>query len=160
MLEIRKIKISEIDFLEEMLFEAIFIPEGQQVLPKEIIFQPDLYTYIKDFGQPHDICFIALNNNEPIAAIWTRLFTETNKGYGFINEQIPELSMAVLQDFRNQGIGYKLLTVIFEELKNKKTEKVSLSVDNRNYAYDFYRKNGFEVIKTDNNSVTMVKNIY
>lgn len=34
---IRKLKISESDFLADMLYEAIFIPEGNDPLPKEVI---------------------------------------------------------------------------------------------------------------------------
>jgi hypothetical protein len=41
-LAIREIHRSELAFLKEMLYQAIFIPEGQSPLLKNIIEHPDL----------------------------------------------------------------------------------------------------------------------
>ena len=48
---IREIKEEEYPILSDFLYEAIFIPEGTPVLPKEIINQPELQVYVKDFQE-------------------------------------------------------------------------------------------------------------
>ena len=48
--EIRKIKEEEYSVLEEFLYEAIFIPEGMERPPKDIIQTPELQIYLKNFG--------------------------------------------------------------------------------------------------------------
>ena len=51
MAEIRPLKSEEIPLLEEFLYQAIFIPQGLEPLPRSILKEPDLEMYIKDFGQ-------------------------------------------------------------------------------------------------------------
>ena len=48
---IREMKKSEYNELENFLYEAIFIPENVLPPPREIIFQPELQVYIKNFGE-------------------------------------------------------------------------------------------------------------
>ena len=54
---IRKLAPQEVSFLEEMLFEAIFIPDGAAKLSEEVIKQPELARYITDFGREGDLCW-------------------------------------------------------------------------------------------------------
>ena len=51
MAEIRPLKSEGIPLLEEFLYQAIFIPQGLEPLPRSILKEPDLEMYIKDFGQ-------------------------------------------------------------------------------------------------------------
>jgi ribosomal protein S18 acetylase RimI-like enzyme len=46
-----------------------------------------------------------------------------------------------------------------EKLKALNYQKVSLSVDKTNYAFKLYRKFGFEVVKSDEESITMTKKL-
>ena len=48
---IRKLRQKEIHILDDFLYEAIFIPEGVPIPPKEIINQPELQVYVKDFQE-------------------------------------------------------------------------------------------------------------
>jgi ribosomal protein S18 acetylase RimI-like enzyme len=152
---IREIKPRELSFLEEILFEAIFIPDGNEKVSKEIIFQPELYCYVNDFGRKDDYCLIVEIDAKLVGAIWIRQFSESNKGYGFIDVKTPELSMAIDEEFRNQGIGKKLLIEMLSILKSMNYSQVSLSVDKRNFAYFMYKKFNFVDFKTDKNSVIM-----
>jgi ribosomal protein S18 acetylase RimI-like enzyme len=152
-INIRPIKKKEIPFLEDMLYQAIFIPEGENLLDKSIIFTPELYAYIKDFGQKNDIGLVAEMDGKLVGAIWTRFF----KGYGFIDDNTPELSMAIDTDFRGKGIGSKLLEAVFLRLQKSNVKQVSLSVDDRNFAYKLYQKVGFKNVEMHGHSVLMVK---
>lgn len=156
---IRQILPDEIYFLEDMLYQAIFIPEGVRNLPKEIIYNPELYCYISDFGREGDICFVAESEGELIGAAWSRLFNANSKGYGWINENTPEISMAVVEKYRNLGVGYQLLKALTDEMKSQGFESVSLSVDLANYAYPFYKKFGFIDYELTESSSLMIKNL-
>ena len=156
---IREIKQSEISFLDEMLYEAIFIPEGFEKLPRNIIYHPDLFRYIKDFGQNGDNSLIAELQGKLIGAIWARLFSEKEKGYGYVDTETPELSMAVYKQFRRQGIGKQLLEKMLNKLTEQGYKQVSLSVDKQNHAYDFYIQNGFKIFELTDKSATMIKRL-
>ncbi len=156
---IREIDHSELPFLDDMLYEAIFIPEGVDKLSKDIIKHPDLYKYIKDFGQIGDICLVAELHGKLVGAIWTRLFSENDKGYGFVDKDTPELSMALYEEYRHKGIGKILLKEMIHKLTEQEYSQVSLSVDRQNYACGFYKRNGFKRHKSTDNSVTLIKKL-
>jgi ribosomal protein S18 acetylase RimI-like enzyme len=156
---IREITNDEISHLNNFLYDAIFIPEDQEKPDKEIIKLPELSRYIKDFGKETDLCLVAVLNRELIGAIWTRLFSEEEKGFGFVDSKIPELSMSVAENYRKKGIGTKMLKAMFNKLALLEYDQVSLSVDKKNFAMRLYQKFGFETVESDDKSATMIKRI-
>lgn len=156
---IRTIDKSELCHLENFLYEAMFIRERQEKLDKAAIHLPELSRYIKDFGQVEDLCLVAVWHGKLIGAIWTRIFSESEKGFGYVDSITPELSMSVLQAYRHQGIGTRLLEAMIDKLAQHNFEQVSLSVDKINYALKLYQKIGFEVVESDEKSATMIKRL-
>jgi ribosomal protein S18 acetylase RimI-like enzyme len=152
---IRDIKPIEYSFLKEMLYQAIFVADKKIVLPREIIEHPDLRKYIQNFGKTGDFCLVAEQYGKLIGAIWIRFI----KGYGFVDNGTPELSMAVLDEHRGNGIGKQLLTAMIDRLKNKQLKRVSLSVDRENYAYGFYKKHGFVDYLASEKSIIMTNKL-
>ncbi len=159
MFEIRHINYNELAFLNEMLYQAIFVPEGKEPLPKSVIEHPDIAKYIDNYGREGDICLVAEDEGKLVGAAWTRIFSEQDKGYGFVDPKTPELSMAVLPGYRGVGIGSKLLGKMLDELKKQGYNKVSLSVDKINYAYNLYKLFGFQEFFSSDTSETMVKTL-
>ena len=157
--EIREMKPDEYEFLREMLYEAIYFADENQKLPKSVVFEPHLSKYVDNFGRHGDFAFVLIIENDLVGAIWTRLFPETDKSYGFINEETPELSMAIKENYRNKGFGSQLIAKMFEKLKTNDFEKVSLSVDKQNRAVNLYRKFGFETISEKGTAFTMLKKL-
>ncbi|MEA3497374.1 MAG: GNAT family N-acetyltransferase [Bacteroidota bacterium] len=157
---IREIKHNEIDFLKEMLYLALYVPEGQPPFPKSILAHPDVSKYIDNWGTlPNDIALVAEINNELIGAIWGRTFSKSNAGFGFIDENTPELCMAVKEKFRNQGIGAKLIDEISKIYFLKGFKSISLSVDKQNRARLLYLRKGFIVVKEDKDQDFIMKKI-
>jgi len=98
-LKIREIRQAAIPFLDEMLYEAIFVPERDKKLPKDIIKQAELSRYISDFGRLGDICLVAEIQGRLVGAIWVRMFKVDETGFGFVDATTPELSMAVSEQW-------------------------------------------------------------
>ncbi|PIF02257.1 MAG: GNAT family N-acetyltransferase [Draconibacterium sp.] len=158
---IRSLRSNEYDFLAEMLYEAIFVPEGHAPLPGEIIKDPALSRYIENWGKDKfDIALVAEADNKLVGAIWGRIFTAKNKGFGYIDNETPELSMAIKSEYRNQGIGTKLIDAIITEYNKIGVEFLSLSVDKANKALNLYKRMGFEAVGETETSLTMRKRIY
>ena len=47
---IRPMKESEYPLLEDFLYEAVFLQEGEKKPPRSITRLPALYAYVRDFG--------------------------------------------------------------------------------------------------------------
>ncbi|MCG8373188.1 MAG: GNAT family N-acetyltransferase [Balneolales bacterium] len=157
---IRALKPSEAIFLADMLYEAIFIPEGHDPLPKEIIKDKSLSNYIDNWGKDKfDIALVVEVDNQLVGAIWGRLFLDENKGFGYVDDNTPEISMAVKYEYRNQGIGTKLFKKIAAEYQKLGVHYLSLSVDKANNASNLYKRLGFEITEETETSWTMKKRI-
>lgn len=157
-MQIRILKSSEISFLKEMLYEAIFVPEGMQKPPKSIIRDQSLAHYYKNWGKDiYDIALVIEINDELIGAIWGRKFVSEGKGYGFFNEETPEISMAIKNEYRSKGLGTKLIEEVIKIYKIQGIKALSLSVDKQNLAYKLYIKQGFSIFSETETSVSMIK---
>ncbi|HLM03134.1 MAG TPA: GNAT family N-acetyltransferase, partial [Pyrinomonadaceae bacterium] len=121
---------------------------------------PAVAHILQNFGRRGDFGFVAATGeNVLIGAVWARLFAESDKSYGFVAPEIPELAIAVAPDFRGRGVGTRLLEELIREARNLKFPALSLSVDRRNPALKLYEKLGFAdacVSKETDSSVTMI----
>jgi GNAT superfamily N-acetyltransferase len=147
-------------FLREMLYHALYVPDGQAPFPPEIVNEPELAKYVLDWGKAGDKGFAAVDEltSQPVGAAWMRLFTAENKGYGYVGEGVPELSVALLPTYRNRGIGTTLLKYLIEEAR-REHPALSLSVSSDNPAVRLYRRLGFEVVGQSGTSLTMKKTL-
>ncbi len=157
---IRKLNKTELSFLTDMLYEAIFVPEGHDPLPRKIIKDKSLSKYIEKWGKDKfDIALVMESNNQLVGAIWGRLLTDENKGFGYVDNRTPELSMAVKPEYRNHGIGTKLMNKIASEYQKIGVECLSLSVDKANHASNLYKRIGYEIVEETETAWTMKKRI-
>lgn len=150
---IRKIKETEYHFLNDFLYEAIFVPENVQAPPKSIINQEELQVYVRDFGKKKDdICFVAEVDNKIVGAVWVRVMDD----YGHIGAGIPSFAISLYKEYRGCGIGTALMKRMIDELKEKGYEKASLSVQKANYAVKMYQNVGFEIMDENEEEYIMV----
>ena len=157
-MKIRKLTKEDEPFLWEMLYHALFVPSGSEPLPRDIVRDPDIARYVKGWGKTGDLAFAAIDEvtGKPVGAVWIRLFSKQNQGYGFVAEDCPELSIAVLPQYRNRGFGTQLLQHMMAE-SARLYSSVSLSVSIDNPAARLYERLGFLTVATDGPSQTMVK---
>lgn len=150
---IREVRQNEINLLATFLYEAIFIPEGVQAPSKDIIEYPDLQIYVADFGKKKDdVCYVAEVDGGVVGAVWTRIIND----YGHVDDTTPSLSISLLKEYRNLGIGTELMKQILLTLKEREYKQVSLSVQKINYAVNMYEKIGFEVARENEDDYIMI----
>ena len=59
---------------------------------------PPLRKYSANWGRRGDRALLAIDeHNHPVGAAWYRLFTENEQGYGFVDEETPELGIALME---------------------------------------------------------------
>jgi ribosomal protein S18 acetylase RimI-like enzyme len=157
---IEKITPPDEPFLWEMLYQAIYVPAGSLAPPRQVLNNPELSRYVRHWGRENDFGLKAMSADErqPLGAVWLRLMTGENRGYGHVDDLTPELSIAVLTEHRGRGVGTRLLNELFESVRDRH-EAVSLSVSADNPARRLYQRLGFEIVSRDAASLTMKKNL-
>jgi GNAT superfamily N-acetyltransferase len=143
---------SDVRFLRDMLHHAYYWRErepGEGAGPVAL--------YVKGWGRPGDTAVIAVEEAFPVGAAWYRLFRRDQPGYGFVDEETPELAIAVVPSRRGRGIGDALLKALFERAKAEGHRALSLSVGRDDQGLlSFYEKHGFARVHEDGgDSVTM-----
>jgi ribosomal protein S18 acetylase RimI-like enzyme len=156
MIEIRPLTLADEPFLWEMLYQALYVPEGHPPFPREIVRNPEISRYVQGWGKADDLGFIALVEGKPVGAVWLRLLTGDHRGFGYVDATTPELSIAILPEYRGQGIGSKLIVRLLEKTQPR-YGAICLSVSADNPAKRLYQKLGFEVTGENGSSLTLVK---
>ena len=135
---IRKGSPADVPFMRSMLAHAY----GWRVnaLDADI----PLTRYVENWGRQGDVGLIAHETGNRVGAAWFRLFSAAEPGYGFVDEQTPELSISVVPSRRRHGVGQELLDALLEKARAEGHAAVSLSVERDSPAVAFYQRNGFE----------------
>jgi GNAT superfamily N-acetyltransferase len=159
-IEIRPIRPEEHYFLREMLEEAAYFPDPSLREQKLKEIEPTLSSYFENFGTKGDVALVAESSEgDLLGAVWTRLFDRQLRGHGFVDEETPELGIALTEPYRNRGIGSLLIERISDELVKLGFKRVCLGVDGRNPAVALYTRIGFRVHSRGVNAVVMVKDL-
>lgn len=154
---IRKILSAEYPLLEDIMYEAIYHPDPQNPYPKDVIYYPQVRVYWDNWGNgKDDHCLLALIANKPIGAVWIRTFQGKIKGCGYIDEQTPEIAIALFKEYRNQGIGTELMQQMILLMKEERFKQVSLSITKGNPAIRLYERLGFKVIDENEEDYIML----
>lgn len=126
-------------FLWEMLAEA-----ARETSVEAVVENPGTARYVEGWGRDGDLGFVAVGKDgEPLGAAWLRLLRGENRGYGYVDDETPELAIAVRRGFRGAGIGARLLQSLLEGAEHP-YRSMSLSVRADNPARRLYEKMGFK----------------
>lgn len=154
--KIRELRQDEQAFLQQMLYHCLYVPSGQPAFDFDIVHQPEISRYIDHWGLPNDRALVATMGDAMVGAAWFRQFSADSPGYGFVDADIPEVSMAVLPNHRGNGIGTALLKQLIMAASNGDYPALSLSVDRRNPAHRLYERLGFVQVDKSGHAITMV----
>jgi ribosomal protein S18 acetylase RimI-like enzyme len=101
----REIRISDLSFMEEMLFIALWDPPEKPRRPRAVLADPRIRKYVDDWGQPGDVGFIAEIEGVRAGAVWCRNVPCLTEEFA----DLPELGIGLCEDFQNTGLGTSLM---------------------------------------------------
>jgi ribosomal protein S18 acetylase RimI-like enzyme len=143
---IRRGEVADIPLMYLMLFEAAATnPEIAKLDKEAALSLPQIRKYVEGWGREGDECVVAAEPaGKPLGAAWFRLFPAEDPGYGFVSEDVPELTIGVADDARGRGIGSALMKRVLEVAREEGYPAVSLSVEKDSNAVALYVRFGFQ----------------
>ena len=153
----RPARLEDFAFLATMLGEAaVWRPDKPTPTAEQVTADPLYAMYLAGWPRAGDYGLVA-EDDEPVGAAWYRTYTEADHGYGFIAEDVPELSIAVIASRRHEGIGRRLLVDLVEASVAQGYRAISLSVAENNPARGLYESAGFVDVEKNGGSWTMIR---
>ena len=154
--DVREMRPSEAALLEDFLYEAIFVPEGEAKPDRSIVNDPALQVYVRGFGGGRgDRCFVAEVDGRVVGAAWSRVMDD----YGHIDDDTPSLAIALYPEYRGQGLGGAMLAKLLDALREDGWARVSLSVQKANRALRLYKRLGFVTVEDRGEELIMVRRL-
>lgn len=143
-------------FLFEMLFQSLFVENGEKAFLRAVLKKPEIARYVKNWGRRGDLGFIAetAETGEKIGAAWCRLPNGGDKGFAYLDDETPELGIALLPEFRGKGVGTALMKRL-SEAASQNYPAICLSVSPNNPAMRLYEKLGFKTVDVRNDHPVM-----
>ena len=156
-LRCRPAEAEDFSFLATMLGEAaVWRTDKATPSAEEVMADPRYALYLAGWPRQGDFGLVAVQDG-PVGAAWYRTYTQSNHGYGFVGEDVPELSIAVITSRRREGIGRRLLIDLIEASVAEGHLAMSLSVAENNPARGLYESVGFVRVEEHGGSWTMVR---
>jgi GNAT superfamily N-acetyltransferase len=118
-----------------------------------------LTRYVDNWGRPGDLALVATETGHRVGAAWFRVFRASEPGYGFVNEETPELTISVVPSRRKHGVGQELLDALLKKASEEGHAAVSLSVEKDSPAVKFYARNGFEPVGESAGGLVMTRTL-
>lgn len=139
-------------FLWTMLYHAAHMEQDGATDPEAARGHTYLDRYVSGWGRPTDLGVIGYEHGEPVGAVWSRLLIGTDRTYGHIDDETPELAAAVLPTHLGRGVGTRLMSA-YLDLARIQFPAVALNVRADNPALRLYQRAGFEIVGTIVNRV-------
>ncbi|MET7708006.1 GNAT family N-acetyltransferase [Micromonospora sp. NPDC005413] len=157
---IRAATHSDSEFLVDMLMDAVNWLPTRHWSRDQILANPALAHYVTGWMRRDDFGLVAVDPaHEPVGAAWFRYLTAADPGYGYVSDDVPELTIGVVQTWRGRGVGRALLRAALAAARERGVRTVSLSVERANFASRLYAAEGFRTVESFENSDTMVAEI-
>lgn len=155
---LRRATSDDVEFLAFMATLALFRHFPEDTLsPQELLEHSYFGRYVRNWPGVNDLGIIAEIAGKPIGACWWRVAdTKEKEGFGFIDPSIPEVSIAIITDWRAQGIGTLLLVELIKLLDQSQFQALSLAVEIDNPALHLYKRVGFVEIACMGETLVML----
>jgi GNAT superfamily N-acetyltransferase len=158
--EIRDATEADLPTIKRVLYEAVGWDPNRELPPMEVTVElPQLAMYHRGWGRHGDLAVIAEDDGEAVGGALCRLFTVSEHGEGFYDEDTPELGVAVWGGRRGEGIGTSLIEALEKRAADAGLERMSLSVEAANPAVQLYERLGYYLVVDDDDDLLMLKSL-
>lgn len=140
-----------------MLLEAFaWRPGSDRPAIDELLSRPDIGHYVSGWPRAGDVGIVAKLGGDAVGAAWCRLLPLGDAGYGYVADDVPELTVGVAAQHRGRGVGRAMLTQLLADAAAVGHRSMSLSVEFDNPAARLYQSVGFRRVGVNGNAWTML----
>jgi GNAT superfamily N-acetyltransferase len=149
---VRPVSAGDLSFLTAMAVAACHDPGSP--IPADAPESPAVRTLVEEWGRPGDVGVIACTpEGEGQGAAWRRLLARP-LAYARDGSPLPEVTLAVAERWRGQGVGRVLLDELARAAREQGQPALTLKVSHRNQvARRLYERAGFTSFHTTSRGI-------
>ncbi len=159
-LHIQPLLPSDQESVWDLLHIALWDPPPAPLRPRDVLESPEVRIYAEDWGRREGdigVCGRLGDTPEIVGACWLRL-VRGGMGLSYIDDDTPQLGIALLPAHQRRGYGKKLLLATLTEA-SRRFRQVALSVHPENPAALLYLHCGFVQVDVRRNYLIMVRDM-
>jgi ribosomal protein S18 acetylase RimI-like enzyme len=146
-MHVRPLESRDQALLWDLLHVALWDPPPAGLRPREVLERPDVRIYAESWGRAGDVGVLGETaQSAPIGACWMRLI-DGGRGLGYVDDETPQLGIAVLPSFQRRGHGEQLMRAALAAARAHGYRTVSLTVHPENPAIVLYERCEFRKIE-------------
>ncbi|MGR0220390.1 N-acetyltransferase family protein [Agromyces sp. ZXT2-6] len=129
---------------------------GERFTMADVVSERRFAHYFDRFPGHGDYGIVAVRDGKEAGVAWVVHFTADDPAYGYVADEIPELSVWVSADERGRGIGGRLIDAALDRAAAAGVPGVSLSVEVGNPARNLYVRKGFIEVRRGDSDIVML----
>lgn len=154
---LRQARPEDVEHIRWGLYTALAWDPERRLPPLEVTLEhPEAARYHRGWGRRGDLGIVAELDGEVVGVAYCRIFTADDHGHGYVDDETPELAVAVREDKRGSGLGTRLMSALAETAYTAGFARLSLSVAAGNPAGRLYERLGYREVSSDDDGVRMV----
>jgi len=140
---IRPLAAGELNVFHRVVYDAATFRPKEHPPMEELLATDHYQPYVEGWGRLGDRCLLAVLDDVPVGGVFYRLFAPPHVGDGFVDEQTPELGIALFEGHRSSGLGRALIHAGLTQARLDGFDAISLGVADDNRAGRLYESVGF-----------------
>ncbi len=145
-------------FVQQTLYLALAWDPEDPIPPIEVVVRhPEIAKYHTDWMRPGDAGVVAEVDGVFAGMVYYRMFTDDDHGQGYLDSETPELAIAIVEEYRANGVGTRLMEEMTAEARRAGVPRVSLSVSKGNPAVRLYERQGYEYVSDDDEELMVLE---
>ena len=154
---LRAAGVDDVEHIRWALYTALAWNPQRRLPPLEVTLEhQEAARYHRGWGRRGDLGVVAELDGEVVGVAYCRLFTEADHGHGYVDNETPEVAVAVREGRRGRGLGARLMNALSERAHAAGFDRLSLSVAAENPARRLYERLGYRELANDEDGVRMV----
>ena len=154
---LRAAGVDDVEHIRWALYTALAWNPQRRLPPLEVTLEhQEAARYHLGWGRRGDLGVVAELDGEVVGVAYCRLFTEADHGHGYVDNETPEVAVAVREGRRGRGLGARLMNALSERAHAAGFDRLSLSVAAENPARRLYERLGYRELANDEDGVRMV----
>ncbi len=121
-----------------------------------LVAHPEVARYHVGWMRPGDAGVVAEVEGEFAGLAYYRLFTENDRGHGYLDPVTPELAIGVVPEQRGRGIGTRLIDELAEFGRRTGLPRISLSASKGNPAARLYERCGYRHVSVEDEELMVL----